>query len=65
MLASLRVGRSALCAVADRNSLYAIGGESNNERLDVVESYETAWKLKFDSILFWIRVWAWFSVEHA
>lgn len=28
MLASLRVGRSAICAVADRNSLYAIGGES-------------------------------------
>ena len=26
---------------------------------------KTAWKLKFDSILFWIRVWAWFSVEHA
>ena len=40
MLASLRVGRSAICAVADRNSLYAIGGESNNERLDVVESYD-------------------------
>ena len=25
----------------------------------------TAWKLNFDSILFWMRVWAWFSVEHA
>ena len=40
VLASLRVGRSSICAVADRNSLYAIGGESNNERLDVVESYD-------------------------
>ena len=29
------------------------------------EISQTAWKLKFDSILFWIRAWAWFSIEHA
>ena len=34
-------------------------------RFSVYSVLKTAWKLKFDNILFWMRVWAWFSIEHA
>ena len=39
-VAHLRVGRFAICAVADSSSLYAIGGESNKKSLDVVERFD-------------------------
>ena len=39
-VAPLSVARYGVCAVADRNCLYAIGGEVDNGSLDVVEQYD-------------------------
>ena len=39
-VAPLCVARHGVCAVAGGNSLYAIGGRSNNEVLDVVERFD-------------------------
>ena len=39
-VASLSVARSGVCAVADVNSLYAVGGIQGGQRLDVVERFE-------------------------
>ena len=45
-VASLSIARSGVCAVADVNSLYAIGGIQGGQRLDIVERFdpkEKAW----------------------
>ncbi|XP_078371889.1 kelch-like protein 40 isoform X2 [Oculina patagonica] len=39
-VAPMDVARYGLCAVADRNSLYAIGGLSKGEALDIVERFD-------------------------
>jgi len=41
-VAPLSISRYGVCAVADRNSLYAIGGFSVNGILDIVEKYDPA-----------------------
>ncbi|XP_078372016.1 kelch-like protein 11 [Oculina patagonica] len=46
-VAPMSIARSGVCAVADRNSLYAIGGYSDGIILDVVERFDTesnSWK---------------------
>jgi len=39
-VAPLTIARCGICGVADRNSLYAIGGMSGDECLDVVERFD-------------------------
>ena len=39
-VAAMNVSRSSLCAVADKDTLYAIGGRSNIQTLDVVERFD-------------------------
>jgi len=44
-VAPLSVARDGVCAVADKNSVYAIGGFSNNGRVDIVERFDPTEKI--------------------
>ena len=40
-VAPMNVPRAAVCAVADKETMYAIGGQANNQNLDVVEKFDS------------------------
>ena len=40
-VAPMNVPRAAVCAVADKETMYAIGGQANNQNSDVVEKFDS------------------------